>query len=107
MLQAATSQLTLPRYAPAFLSVTPDRMGNIWVRPGISSDTAEALAGLRQWVVLDDTGNLKGVLRTSAALLIPALYDMKTVEIGDDYILAVRRDSLDVQEVVLHRLRRE
>jgi hypothetical protein len=28
------------------------------------------------------------------------------VEIGNDYILVVKRDSLDVAEVVMHRMRK-
>jgi hypothetical protein len=104
MMADVLARANLPKHTDAFLAVNPDIAGNIWLRLGIPSDSSPAAASLRHWVVLDSAGLLRGVVRTSVALLLPQLFDMNKVEIGNDYILAVKRDSLDVQEVVLHRL---
>lgn len=71
-----------------------DPAGNLWlqaarIRPGPNPEPF-------QWMVFDADGRWLGVVQTPARFTIS--------EIGEDYILGVARDELDVQYVRLYRL---
>jgi hypothetical protein len=77
--------------APAQLArVTPS--GEIWIAGGSSSDKPV------EWIIHDLEG------RPVARLSTPARFDVH--DQGEDWILGVKRDSLDVERVVSYRLDR-
>ena len=83
---------------PAYGAFTHDLAGNLWVeeyrRPWEEGS---------RWTVFTREGVLLGNIALPRDLTI--LRDgIEVGQIGDDFILGVRRDELDVEEVVLHRL---
>lgn len=73
-----------------------DRVGNLWVHHFVRPwEEVEH----REWSVFDAEGVFLGEVRTPAAL--------RVTEIGDDYVLGVWRDSLDVESVRLFPLEKE
>jgi hypothetical protein len=82
-----------PESLPYYREMKVDALGHIWLedwRPGWES-------GPRRWTVLDPDGRWLGTL---------TLPDIDVHDIGDDYILGVRKDELDVEYVELYALRR-
>jgi hypothetical protein len=70
---------------PAFRALIVDQEGYLWVKDN-------------GWSVYDRTGRWLGVVNVAS--------DMRLFEIGSNYILGVRQDSLDVERVVLYELTR-
>lgn len=81
---------TLPAYGE-MLHV--DAAGDLWVREFTPPWQEDAPS---QWAVFDPDGRWLGTVSTPAGLEVH--------EIGDDYVLGVARDELDVERVRLHRL---
>jgi hypothetical protein len=77
---------------PAYSSLTTDRAGNLWVRAYDRPDHS----GPARWLVLDGAGATLGQVLTPDGLRI--------FEIGEDYVLGVERDELDVEHVRMYRL---
>lgn len=83
----------MPRHEtfPAYRSLHLDRLGNLWVeeyrRPGDEQPV---------WQVFDRDGLLAARVRTPEGLDV--------LDIGDDYLLGLARDELDVEQLRLHRL---
>lgn len=79
---------------PAYSSLLSDRSGCLWVRdaerPGGTS--------LQLWTVLSAEGELLATVR------LPA--EARMLEIGDDYVIVVTTDHLDIQYVQMYSLTR-
>jgi hypothetical protein len=84
-------ELTVPETMPAYKDLRLDRVGNLWVEDYRPTDDE-----VPQWTVFDSTGRLLGAVDAPRSLRID--------DIGDDYLLGVFRDSLDVEHVRMHRI---
>lgn len=85
---------TLPHRStlPAISGIHVDRQDDLWLRAYVPPDASTA-----EWSVFDPRGQWLGIVA------VPA--DFRVLEIGEDWMLAMRTDSLDgVERVVLHRL---
>ena len=89
----------LPEYRPSIGRVFLDDQGFLWVErfEATRLGTAVQVPG-DQWSVLRDDGQPVAILR------LPAKTRLEDVR--GDLAVTVRRDSLDVQTVVIHRLKR-
>jgi hypothetical protein len=99
-----------PDHYPRLARLLSDETDHLWimkypeVMEPVSSDQyfcphqPAVPDGGAEWIVLDHSGRPMAEVRTP-----PDLY---VLEIGADYILGVRRDSLDVQSIAMHELRR-
>jgi hypothetical protein len=89
--RARLAAMETPSTRPAYGRLLVDRVGNVW---------AGAYARYpdipRSWTVFAATGELLGDVR------MPERFDV--LEIGDDWVLGVWRDALDVEHVRLYRL---
>lgn len=73
---------------PYFDRLLADRSGNLWVRvPGAAEEP-------QTWLVFDAVGTWMGSVETPAGL--------EVTDIGDDYVLGVTTDALDVQRVRMY-----
>lgn len=88
----------LPAERPSIGRVFVDAEGNIWVERFEAARMGGAQMPGNQWSVLASDG------RPIAILKLPPLARLEDVR-GDELVV-VRRDSLDVQTVAIHRLRR-
>jgi hypothetical protein len=87
------SQVSIPRWHPAFGDLLFDSMGFLWIELGpVASGSGE-----HEYLVLDAD------LESAGRIPLPRL---EMLEIGSDYLLGVRYDALGVGEVVLYSLRR-
>jgi hypothetical protein len=86
-------EMPYPATFPAFADLIADAAGNLWVldypRPGNDE---------RRWAVFAPDGPALGTVTTPPAL--------RVLEIGEDYLLGVWQDELDVEYVRLYRLDR-
>jgi hypothetical protein len=83
--------MAIPKTMPAYGEIKLDAVGNLWVAAyQVTPDEAP------RWTVFDSTGRMLGTLGAPRSLRID--------EIGDDYLLGVFRDSLDVEHVRMHRI---
>jgi hypothetical protein len=90
-LEEVYALMTVPTAMPAYQDLTVDRAGNLWVEEyRVTDDEAPS------WTVFDTAGRMMGTIRTPRALRID--------EINDDFLLGVFRDSLDVEQVRMHRI---
>lgn len=83
-------QTPLPKQMPAYAALKVDRAGNVWARPyqgGVSRNC---------WHVYQ----AKPVVFAEACL--PDRFEV--FEVGEDWVLGVGRDSLDVESVAVYRL---
>ena len=79
---------------PVFRSLLVDRRGCFWVeRHPLPSDSSVA------WWVFDDEGRSIAFVQLAA--------DLHVLEVGGDYVLAVKRDELDVEQLQLWQLIRQ
>jgi hypothetical protein len=76
---------------PAFESFTGDAAGHFWVRDYLPPDDERSI-----WTVFDSEGTALGKVETPV--------DLRVLEIGEDYILGVLRDELDVEWLQLYAL---
>jgi hypothetical protein len=90
-LERAYLEMTVPPTMPAYNDLRVDRIGNLWVEDYRATDEE-----VPQWTVFDSTGRLLGAVDTPPSFRID--------DIGDDYLLGVFRDSLDVEHVRMHRI---
>jgi hypothetical protein len=81
------------RHRPAFNRILLDELGWLWVRRYVTA--ADTLA---TWDVFDDSGRFR------CALGLPARY--RVDEVGRDYLVGIARDSDDVEQARVYRLRR-
>lgn len=80
-----------PDHLPPYGAMLVDAAGNIWL-----ADTEDPLVAAPAWTVFD----VRGVAMARAAF--PARF--RPFDIGDDYVLGVLRDELDVEHVQLYVL---
>lgn len=83
--------LPYPSATPAYSRFLLDPLGNLWV---LNYQRNEDDLGL--WTVFDSTGRLLGDVRT------PPRFSL--FEVGENYILGVARDTLQVEQVQVLRL---
>ena len=98
---------SLPRTKPAIAALRFDSEGHLWVRAYDMTDATEFYEGRvdrprtirepnRRWTVVGRDGRLFG------DIAVPPRFEIH--EIGDDWVLGIGRDSLDVEHVQLYRL---
>ncbi len=92
-LRRSYAAMELPDTMPAHGRLLVDRPGNLWVEAYRAHGDE-----LRLWTVFDPNGAVRGTVE-----LPPDLY---IFEIGEDWILGVARDELDLPYVVVHGLER-
>jgi hypothetical protein len=92
-----TADMQHPDHLPFYSALLVDEVGNLWIRRhGVSRLYAEH----REWDVFDGVdGRWLGTVDMPAGL--------RVTEIGDDYVLGIAADSLGVESVVLHTLRKD
>ena len=90
VLRVVLAELSAPQHLPAIHSLAADSEDNVWVR---TYDTFGA--EFATWVVLSREG------KALARVVTPSR--LKILEIGRDYLLAMRKDRDDVESVVLYR----
>jgi len=85
-------QVTIPAFRPSYSQITLDRAGNLWVELGRTAGSAtEAIDHL----VFDPEGVLLGIV---------ALPSIEVLEIGDDYVLGLYRDELEVEYLHVYEI---
>jgi hypothetical protein len=89
----------LPAKRPSIGRVLVDPDGNLWLErfEAARMGTANQVPG-DQWSVFSKEGQPVGILR------LPSMVRLEDVR--GEHVIVVRRDSLDVQTVAVHRLRR-
>jgi len=90
-MERALAEMPYPATMPAFSTLGTDPGRNLWV---LEYEPIPDTPGT--WTVFDPTGTMLGTVATPARLQV--------VEIGDDYVLGVWKDELDVQTVRLYAL---
>lgn len=74
---------------PAYADLLPDALGNLWAKAG---------SGGSDWFVFNPSGEYVGRVQIPKGLTVH--------QIGQDFVLGVERDELDVQHVIQYRLSR-
>jgi hypothetical protein len=92
-LLARYEAMPLPATYPAFRDLHADRLGNLWVRNPAALDAVVA-----RWDVFSRDGEWL------ADIFLPA--DLRILEIGAEYVLAVARDEFDVEYVRVYGIGR-
>lgn len=80
-----------PSVMPAFRAIRHDRDGNLWLEEYRVDPASPA-----RWFVIDRTGEWLGEVAVPAGL--------RVLDIGDDWVLGVARDELDVEHVLMYDL---
>jgi hypothetical protein len=88
-LEAVLAEVQPPREHPRILDAVADRRGRLWLRPA-----APAAPG--EWYVYEPDG------RHSASVRLPA--GATPVDIGETHLVAVDRDSLGVETILVYAL---
>lgn len=88
------AEMPVPATMPAYATFTFDASGNLWVREFTVGEVSTW-----SWTVFDARGRMLG------AVDMPA--DFRVTEIGDDFVLGLWRDEVDVEHVRLYRLRKD
>ncbi len=86
------NQVPAPTSRPPYARILLDRAGNLWVESGRANGTAPETM---DYFVFNPTGAWLGVV---------ALPPIEVLEIGDDYVLGIYRDELDIQYLQVHEL---
>jgi hypothetical protein len=87
------ADLPIPQAMPRYASLLVDAAGDLWVGAFVApADTA------RVWRIFDPDGRLVGELSTPAAL--------RVTQIGDDFLLGIWSDEMDVEHVRMFGLMR-
>lgn len=88
---ARIAEMPVQSRFPAFAELVADENGNAWLGAHLVG-----AGGDREWTVIDRSGQLLGSLRLPGDLMIH--------EIGEDYVLGVARDDLDIERVVMYNI---
>jgi hypothetical protein len=83
-----------PTARPDYSRITLDRSGNLWVETG---PTTERGAASIDYLVFDPTGALLGVV---------PLPPIQVMEIGDDFVMGVYQDEMEVEYLQVFELHR-
>jgi hypothetical protein len=86
------AQVIVPTVRPHYSRLVLDRVGNLWVEQGSANEAAPESV---DHLVFDPTGALLGVV---------ALPPIEVLEIGDDYVMGVYCDELDVEYLQVHAI---
>lgn len=78
-------QVPLPQVRPAYSSLVLDHAGNLWVELGPREEEGSTSV---DYLIFDSTGRILDIL---------PLPRLQVLEIGEDYVMGVYRDELDVQ----------
>jgi hypothetical protein len=92
--RAMLGQVPMPRSRPPHSRLLLDRAGNLWAKLG---PTEEREGASFDYLVFDGECRLLGTV---------TLPDVEVLEIGEDYVLGVYRDELEVEFVRLYDLRK-
>ena len=87
----ALEQVPISEFATPYSQLTLDRSGNLWVEVGRTDGALESIDHL----VFDPQGVLLG------HVALPAI---EVLEIGDDYVLGLFRDELEVEYLHLYQI---
>jgi hypothetical protein len=90
-----TVQFTHREAHPFFDALELDTTGHLWAREPLPGDAEDGEAP-RTWQVFDPEGVWLGSVETPAGV--------RVTEIGEDYLLGIVRDDLDVEYVRMYRL---
>lgn len=85
-LLAETADMPLVEFFPAFEALQSDPLSFLWVREYKFPEQAQDL-----WTVFDADGRVQGFVETPR--------DLDVFEIGEDYVLGMTADELDVERV--------
>jgi hypothetical protein len=94
-LKAAVARLPNPEYRPAYSALLVDTESCVWAP---EFHAATELEDPTDWQVFSPSGEWLGSVRTPARFTV--------FEIGEDYVLGVGRDDMDVEHVQVLRLDR-
>lgn len=86
------AQVIVPTVRPHYSRLMLDRVGNLWVERGPVNGAAQ---GSVDYIVFDRAGVLLGIV---------ALPTIEVLEIGDDYVMGVYRDELEVEYLQVHEI---
>jgi hypothetical protein len=87
-------QVAVPRFGPAFSQLFLDPAGNLWAQRGCSRGGS---GDFNDFLVFGPEGILKGIV---------AGPPMRVLEIGLDYVLGVREDSVGIPFAQVHELKK-
>jgi hypothetical protein len=85
------AEMPVPETMPAYATFTFDAAGNLWVR-----EFTVGPVTTWPWTVFDTEGRMLGTVS------LPA--DVRVTQVGDDFVLGLWRDDVDVEHVRLYRL---
>ena len=88
--ESLLADVAMPRNRPAYGDILLDRSGNLWVQR-----TREGSPSEHEYLVFDPGGILLGSVE---------LPSIRVLEIGEDYVLGVHRDELEVEYLHLYPL---
>jgi len=88
------AEMPLPGTMPAYATFTFDASGNLWVREFTIGEVSAW-----PWTVFDGQGRMLGTVEMPA--------DFRVTQIGDDFVLGLWRDEVDVEHARLYRLRKD
>lgn len=94
VVRRAYGRMSAPETLPAFHSLAVDALDYVWARV----HDIEAPDAPMRWTVFDPEGRALGYIETPPGLRIE--------QIGEDFVLGVVRDELDVERVVRYGLER-
>lgn len=86
-----------PEVLPAYGNVVADVRGNIWVEEYQSPDLSRTEEGRVHWSVFSPEGKWYSDIELPTSLFV--------TEIGENFVLGIRRDELGVERVELYTLR--
>ncbi|MEJ2239140.1 MAG: hypothetical protein P8X82_12650, partial [Gemmatimonadales bacterium] len=96
--RAYVDDLLVPDKKPAYSELLVDARGCVWAAEHVGELTGWLAMDPRKWEVFSADGEWLG------SVLSPRRFTV--FEIGDDYVLGVFRDDVDVEHVQLLRLHR-
>ena len=85
--------MPLPDTKPAFVEIFVDPLGNVWLSLFLAAAETDA-----PWTVFGADGRFLG-----SVVMPPSI---EVIDIGEEYVLAVWQDELDVEYIRLHEIER-
>jgi len=87
-------EMPIPETQPAYATFTLDAVGDLWVREFTAGEAATWT-----WTVFDPEGRMLGTVAMPA--------DFRVTQIGDEFVLGLWKDDLEVEHVRLYPLIKE
>ena len=88
-----------PDILPAYGQIIADVRGNLWVEGYQSPDLPRTVEGRSLWKVFSPEGEWLSDVELPSSFFV--------TQIGDDFVLGIRRDELGIERVEIHTLRKE